>query len=593
MLELKADKLWEHYEESKKHRDKHLQTEAATIERMHGPGYKGESPSGSSLNHQGAWLSVMLPRLMYRDPRVSVIAHAAGEAQSAAIAMKFAMNRISRQTRLGEFLQQVARDYALYWSAVFVSNRRHPGMSAEVGDEAWMPQVQYLNWSQFGMDPHCSTIRDARYTWHTWVADKEDLLKRAREDAADGDDSWDQEAIRKAVADTGFDAIGGEDRSVKRDEIVAVEFWVRDAKVDESLTSEDGFNGVICTLAVSGESKGQFLRKPRDYYGHPRGPHVLFGCYSVPKDPWPLAPLRLSEPQEIAAMRMADTVNHAALTYRRVLLVPAGSKDKQAIKKALRATRIDEVIEVSGLTPDAKPISVEIGGVTDQMLRNKAAMDLQLQDISGLDSQQVGRADPNSTATAAAIANTSTMTRAEFITDQFHVGVRDLLERMAWFVWSDDRVMIPLGPDAQQALGAPATDGMAWRGGEQMPFESLDLELDAMSVSRVTEPLMQRRILQAVSMIPQLVPQIRAFPEVEWPKILSMLGEALGMPDLGATVNVEFAMQLAGVQGVPQGGEPPRMGGDLGLRDGLGLGAGAERMETPGRMMAGMVEGVA
>lgn len=590
MLKLEADKLWEHFEESKEYRDRHLQTESATIERMHGSGYKGDNPSASSANHQAEWLSVMLPRLMYRDPRVTAVAHAAGTDQSAT-AMAYAMNRISRQQRLGEFLQPVARDYSLYWSAVFVSNKRHPGMSAEVGDDSWMPQAQHLNWSQFGMDPHAGSIREARYTWHTWVADRDDLIEQAEQDKADGDDSWDIAAIEHAVADTGMKEVGGDERKVKREEIVAVEFWVRDAKVDKTLTSEDGFNGVICTLCVSGDSKGKFLRKPRDYYGHPRGPHVLFGCYSVPKDPWPLAPLRMSEPQELAAMRMADVVNHAALTYRRVLLVPAGSKDKAAIRKALRTTRIDEVIEVSGLTPDAKPISVEIGGVTDQMLKNKAVLDQQLQDISGLDSQQVGRADPKATATAAAIADTNVQTRAEFIIDQFHCGVRDLLERMAWFVWSDDRVIVPLGQDAQQALGMP-TMGAAWQGGETMPFESLDLQLDMMSVSRVTEPLHQRRVLQAVSLIPQLVPQIRMFPEVEWPKILSMLGEALGMPDLGSVVNVEFAMQLAGMQGAPQQAEQPRMGGDLGLKNGLDLGARSERMETPGRMM-GAAMGVA
>lgn len=589
MLELKADKLWEHFEESKKHRDEHLQNETATIERMHGSGYKGDSPAGSSANHQAEWLSVMLPLLMYRDPRVTAVAHAAGTDQSAQ-AMAFAMNRISRQQRLGEFLQPVGRDFSLYWSAVFVSNKRHPGMSAEVGDDAWMPQTQHLNWSQFGFDPHCGSIRDARYTWHTWTADRDDLLEQARKDAEDGDDSWDIEAIEKAVADTGFNEIGGKDRSVKRDEIVAVEFWVRDAKVDESLTGEDGFHGVICTLSVSGQSKGQFLRKPRDYYGPQRGPHVLFGCYSVPKDPWPLAPLRMSEPQEIAAMKMADTVNHAALTYRRVLLVPAGSKDKAAIKKALRTTRIDEVIEVSGLTPDAKPISVEIGGVTDQMLRNKAALDQQLQDISGLDSQQIGRADADATATASAIADNKAQTRREFIIDQFHCGVRDLLERMAWFVWSDDRVIVPLDQSAAQKIGLPQMMAQpAWRGGEQMPFESLDIQLDAMSVSRVTEPLHQRRVLQAVSMIPQLVPQIRAFPEVEWPRILSMLGEALGMPDLGSVVNVEFARALAGLQGAqPEEGQP-RMAGDAGVRGGLGLDLQSERMETPGRMMGAAV----
>ena len=549
MLSTTPEKLFELVRDAERQRDLKLEREQERIDRRLGAGYvKSTHNDGQSINHQHEWLSLMLPRLIFRAPKFKVQSARSGAQQETATAVRLFLNRWAKSIRLDRFLPPVAVDYSMTWGVVMTTPDRAVGSPDRRVNEDWIPRVTRIPPSRFIMDPHCDGPDSARFMGHVWVADADDLIERAKKDnaeAAPGGGKWDLAFLRGLKGkDTGTGSLTDRfKRRVPRNEIVGYDLWIPEI-VTDGMGSEDGFHGTLLSVIEDDGGLTQ-IRKPRPFWGPAWGPYTLIGCYPANDDPWPLSPLAAVEPRELDLDTQYKAANAAAKQYKRVILAPKGSKIPEAFD--------GQVFYLDGLSPTVAPIQVEVGGVTDQQLKNIALMDSQLQRVSGMDAVQAGEVRGDGTATEVAIADSVTQTRAGFIIEQFAAGVERIAKSAAWYAVKDDRVRLSLGAEAAEALGI--ADPVFLGGevaGENTPFEALELEIDPLSMTRSTEALQQRRTLEFFRIVAETAPLIMQAPMVNWPKLFGQIGDALNMPD--AEEFIDFAMMQAPAMAGPQGG---------------------------------------
>jgi len=611
MFSQKPDKLMEEIDAAIKERDEVLGSMDDRIRQFHGEAFrdnKDEIPD-TVVNHQFAYVTGVLPRLVYHNPKVSIsprrdggaspmspgsLVEAAGRPMSLdqlAMVMKAYIDTWSKRVDLASELLRIGLDYCLWFGVAHFTRKRHPGMSNELGTDTYMPQVERIPPQRVIVDPTVEDWRKARFIGHVWVSDKEDLERIAKEANDADDDSWDIEAIRGLVEDADKQDLGDKhaQHGVNRNEVVCYDLWVPEWRPDPDLGAFEGFHGGLVSVArTGGDSKGlTIIRKVRPYFGPPEGPYEIFGCYSVPKNVYPMSPTTATRGQETLLSMVSDEAVKSTKEYRKIVLVPAGldSEDEETGTKI--ATLKDVVIPVQGMSPDSKPFEFEMGGVTDAQLKNIAWMERNLQRVSAMDEVQQGEVSGEGTATEHAIANQEHQTRLSYVIDRYREGVRRILRRVGYMLLIDDTLAMPI-PDA-----APYSESMQipWvvgggDTGEISPemFNLLSIDIEPMSMERVTEAVHQRRVMQTLELITQIAPIARQHPEWDWQKILQMLGEALNLPDLGSLVDFEMMMQLVGV--ATNGAQPNPVGG------GSVFGEGGGR-ETAGQLMGQALGGAA
>lgn len=547
MLKTDPEHLHELIDESVKVRDAKLGREQERIDRRLGPGYvKTSHNSNQAVNHQHEWLSLMLPRLAVRNPRFKVQSTRLSAQQDTAEMVRLFLNRWVKTIRMDRFLLPVAIDYAQTWGAAMVTpDVPHGGHARRIAED-WIPRITRIPPSRLVVDPHCDGMDTARFVGHLWVADPETMIEDAKKAKENGDDSWRMNALKGLVGkDTDMHRLGQRfKRSVTRNEAVGYDIWVPEL-ITDGMGPDDGFHGSLLTV-VYDDGGLTAIREPRPFWGPAWGPYTLFGCYPGTDDPWPLSPLAAVEQRELDLDTQYRAANKAAAEYKRVVLAAKGSKIPHGFD--------GQIIWIDSMHAEMPPQVVELGGVTDQQLRNIAVMDQQLQRSSGMDAAQSGDARDDTTATAVAVADTATQTRSGFIIDQFMAGVERVCRTAAWYAVKDDRVRLSLGAEAAEALGIEDPIFMGGEvPGEDAPFEALELEIDPMSVARNTEALHQRRTLEFFRIVAESAPMIAQTPMVDWAKMYGRIGDALNIPDAEEFVDVAMAMQMAGV-GQPQGG---------------------------------------
>lgn len=559
-------------------RDEPLESLDKMIEYFHGQTYGGKKASleQSTVNHSAIWLSIMLPRLIYRNPKVLVGTRKSIDGNQSAIeanaqALEAFLNVWVKSQKLAKKLKNSAMEYSFAWCFGMVTRRKHPGdPTQDTEAERYLPEFVRVPIWRMIVDPHCEQFEDARFVGHTWYGDKDDLIKTAK--AADEDDGWVVPAV-EALEPAGGSKVQSrfetrDASSNDREEVHLIDIWIPEKLYDEDVGPEDGFHGTIMTLGWdSNKESTSHIRKPRPYYGPPTGPYAMGGYMSVPTKVFPLGPLMITKEHEDLLREMIAHANRSCSEYRKVILVPGGTNIEAAAKKA--AIGKNQIIVVPGMAADAKPIVVEVGGVTDQQLRNIAYSRNELENTSGLDASGSGNVTGDSTATENAIADQARQTISGHVVDNFHQFVNDILEKSAWYGFHDEDIEIPITDDVD---GLEEFESPVFVGGtgelDTSAFAGMSIDIEAMSMERTNDALNQRRVMQVMQLVSQIAPMVRQFPEVKWKMILGRVGDALNMPDLEDAIDFDMAMQLMGVPAQPDGGEQEQgLGVDAGLND--------------------------
>jgi hypothetical protein len=599
------------YNEAVDHRNERLRSFKERVKRLVGPAYDGEAVfTDDYVNHAYAFLSVMTPRASSGIPKVKCATTKEGMFADIAKAHEFYGSKWARNNLSSKFRARMFQDYSMFWAVALVWFETANDDPRNPERQTIRPKVSRIRMDRFFIDAACEDPTEARFMGHVWVMDRAKLLERA-----ESEEGWDVEKIRNIAPDRGIanlDDGTSERRTVERDDVVGIDWYFPDWEVDPELGPSDGFNGTVATTLLDGENGCDFIREPRPYFGPAGGGYCYHGYMSVPQSPWYLSPLTATAPMELALAEAQKIVNLAVRQYKRVVLVPAGTLENPGAGAAAKRVAFAPdscIIEVPGMPAESTPVVVEIGGVTDQMLRNLSLMRDQLQTHAGLDAAQVGDVVGAGTATEHSIANAGAQTRMGGIMDGFRALQNEIVRKVLWFAYYTQDVVAQLGPDAAESYNMenPFFDSGAFEPEELGSFENvIDAEIEVLSIERTTEPVHQARIQSIVETVMAMAPAARQFPEWDWKRLLSIVGDTVSLPTMGNLWNQEMSLLLMGMDqamardgsgqgmtlrlGSDHGQEPTPISGAGGVQTGInrtGRSAGATAASSSGAAQRG------
>jgi hypothetical protein len=540
-------------------RDRHLEGYEDKVARYTGPFYDkgGEfSAEYSPENTYYEYISLMVPRLVFDNPRVQVESRRPGPQQDVAEALRHGMNRWARDASLRKVLVELASDMLLGFGVGLVRPdhkkkyaypTKTPFGPAET--QTW-PTCERIAPRRFFVDPEAERVASARFMGHMWCMDKEDLLDLATSNPEQG---WDIDAIESLSAQDnpnrkhGYGYEGTPDR----DEVWCYEIYVPEAELEDSPGESAGFNGVIYTLGCNqalgyadDDAKSTFVRKPRPYYGPRTGPYVVFGAYKVPDNVYPLSPLTAVEAQVRDLNDHVLAASSSMMKHKRIV----GVNDPRTAQ-LIKNTEHDYVAVVP--FEDGKALVQEfvMGGQTDQQANWIATCRQRADRVLGMDEALRGAISGQGTATEHSIASEAANTRIAFIKQTFTDCVVDMLRKVAFYMYHDDNIVFPIGREAMEGLALPKGASVVFRGGGHTSgdytFEDLELEIEPYSMERASEGLAQKRALEMHSMLLNSLQLMQVYPDYPWKDHFNKIGNAMNMPDMAQLVDDNLLRRLA------------------------------------------------
>lgn len=605
MIDTTPENLLIEIEASETLRNQHLEEFDDQIRRYHGPHYRAGSMEQDFYpeNHAFEYLSLIVPRIVLDNPRVRVSTRRPGTQGVVAEAMRHGLNRWSRDTNLSRLLIRLATDMLFNWGVAIVTQEPVPHM--RYGDPKRWPVAYRIPQKLWFMDYQARHFSEARYMGHKIRRDKKDLLKHARAHPKEG---WNVPELEALVTDNDDDLNKADrERSITanpRNEISYYEIWMPEVQLPDFPESK-GYHGAIFTVSMQSPTKRRLealaswyehgrdpnsmqaateIRKPRGFYGPRTGPYTLFGVYTVPDSSHPLAPLVATQGQQDDLNQHVQAASHADAQYKRLVFVD--NMDKKLIQRVKDSGDLF-VVPVSGLREGSRQIvSTELGGSSPQQWEMIAQKRERLDRNSGIFDAQRGNVAGRGTATEVAVADQSSSARMNFIEHQFQDATARLLSSISWYLYYDDRVEFPLGPEAADQMGMvePWFKGGVKREGSGATFDDLELEIEPYSMTRTTEGLQQKRTMEMVDLVMAMAPMIPQMPWVDWRRTLKHLGDALNFPELEDVIDLQIASQFIGVE-MPwsQDSGEPRLKRDAGAVGAYGQKSAAPAGPSRGR----------
>ncbi len=584
--------LWREAENAKSAAKAHMEEMDCHVSRYHGPAYSStvveEKTSYYPENHYFEYVSLVVPRLIYDNPRVRVRTRRSGSQRHVADAIRHGLNRWVRDENFRRLITPVVTDSMFSMGVIMVTQEPRPGMRPTenwIGRDMGKPGERTPHWPKayrisprrFYMDPMALQVNECRFMGHTVLRDKKDLLVEAEKNPKSG---W----IREAILELGEEDSSSDLYKNRRQEIDVdrrmvsyEEIWVGEHQADKKLGPNQGFHGTIFTIArsrrinASGsmEERALSIRKPRPCYCPPTGPFVVFGIYTVPDSPYPLSPLVAVSGQVDDLNAHAHAISRSAEAYKNLLFVPS-PKLQQEVTNGNHQT----VFSSAGAEKD-KFFGYEVGGVSKTQLEYWMMAKDRLHSVSGMDDAQRGHVSGQGTATEVAVADEAASARMDFIKEQITDAAVEVLEKVAYYMYHDDRTIFPLGEEAAQELGMqePWFMGGDFEDGSGATFEDLELEIEPYSMERTTEVMQQRRMTEIMNFIMNVAPIIPQAPYVRWKEVLNKFGENMNIANMGELVDIDLAYQFAQLQVEMAGVDvEARLAKDVGAASGGGGG---------------------
>lgn len=551
---MEDSRLLQEVHDAETFRDTHLGEYRTMVDRYTGPDFTGSTGDINDYdpaNSMFEYVSLVLPRLIYDNPTCRVTSRRPIQQRMTAEKMQLALNLWCKSTGFRDTMQQIAVDSFFAWGIALTRNEPMMGQSMSSDDPQYLPKVYRINPEHFFVDPASMDLMNCKYMGHKYVSSKADLLAIAEKDK-----TYNKETIEKIAEGSGVsDARQGYQSSYAgyRDEIAVYEVWIPSSK-----PSKNGkFHGKIYTFAMNSEAYGSEatdkdygqIREPVDYYGPRTGPYSIFGFYTVPNNPYPLSPLVASNPIIRDLNNHYRAITYGAGAYKRLVLVD--SKNRQ-LPQQIKDSPDLFVVPVDSLDGD-RVVPLEIGGITQQQLAYVNDLQQRIDKLSGMSEVHRGNISGDATATEVSVAESASGMRMAHMQRQFRSALERIMKSVAWYLFHDDRVQLPLG---QEGIDLLAEVDPVFKGGSGAGnYEDLDLEIDPYSVEKTNQASQQRRATEVIGLIGNLSPLIPQAPYVDWPKLIDYLGQSLNMPELGNIIDMQGAAQAGQEQMMMGGGQ--------------------------------------
>lgn len=552
------------------------------IRRFVGPAWKSGSPGTVDLyNHAYALISIYLPLLASGNPRVKNKTMQVGQAAAFAKALELSQNRNFELTDIKRTIEQLATDWFFRY-CVAVTTPNPVAGQREHEDPLYRPTTKRLSLEDYTWDHISRQDAECRFKGHRIRRDKDSLLREAEEHP---ERRWSVDAILAQPEDDPEDPKRQEiEWSPRRGEIDFWEFWVPEHVLDKAYdqegnefqpTTDAGFNGTVFTVTENG---GQFIREPRPFFGPPQGAYTVSSYLYVPDQVVGLSPILGTAVQEEQYQKVL-AANAAAIQAFKVGIAvssQAGSamREKMAQFMDLGVFTLDGVEELDKLMKE-----ITLGGLTQQHLVHEEVQRTALEKASGITEAKQGLA-PDTTATAASIAQMSSGQRQGGMVEKFHYSVtQKIAERESWYLSMDPRTRTPMGPLAEgmfvNDMGMPIIQPVFVGGaGHGHLLREFEIEIQTQSTRFTSEMLELEKAASWEQFLLSTAPLIPQMPYVNWDLVYSKKAEQLGDPSLVKTIDVDKAMLMGMMMmqmqaGAPPGGAP--QGGGKSLQPRLGI----------------------
>jgi hypothetical protein len=197
---------------------------------------------------------------------------------------------------------------------------------------------------------------------------------------------------------------------------------------------------------------------------------------------------------------------------------------------------------------------MEIGGITPQQVQYSAMAQDRLDRVSGIHDAMRGNITGQPTATEVSVAESASGMRMAHLKRQFQECVNEVMRNVAWFMFHDRKVVFPVGEDGVAIMGEP--EPMFSASAMVGTFDDLDIDIEAMSMERVSDMVLQKRALEMLQLVGTLSQQVVAAPHVKWNDVMSMVGDAMNIPNLADLIDQQRVMQMQqGAAQAPQGAQ--------------------------------------
>lgn len=535
-------------------RNQHMDTPKELREWFSGSSFRSGWGTDQPENSVHAYISMVLPRIVHDNPKVRVTSSRPGVQKTACVAMKAAINRWSKMTRVRGTLERIATDMLLGWGVAIVVNEPKGAERKWDADGPYLPRVYRIDPERFFIDPAAQHWEEARFMGHVWISDKEDLLRRA-----EGDETWNKEIIEGLACNNGVDELRDGRDIPERFELAIYEVWVPEldeaaAELIDEATDQALFSGTIYTVAkyqgsnTGSEAKYEFVRMPRPYYGAPSGPYVLFGAFTVPNDPYPLSPIVACREQIAYANELAVRQQENAKRYKRILVGDA--KNPKLLQDIVSAPDL-YVFAEAGITAQSI-VPIEVGGTTNQHIQSVETAKERLDRALGMSDAMRGNISGGASATEVAVAESASTMRIAHLKRAFQDSVDNIMRNVGWYMWHDQRIVIPVGGEDTKDIGM---EDPIFQGGLKVgAWEDMQIDVDAYSMERTSEMLAQKRAVETFTVVTQAAQAMPAMPWIKWRDLMSFLGDAQNVPQMADFIDESILKQVTQPQQAPQGG---------------------------------------
>lgn len=512
----------------------------------------GEVKAYDPENHAYQYITGMVPQMVYQNPRIRVESGKAGLGSWIAIMYKHLLNKRTREIDFEGTMIDLAHDVLFQYAVAMVTTEvdyRYPVK----GGYARNPIIVRIPQEDFLIDPLAYRRKDARWMGHIWRVDKDDLIERAERE-----DGWRMSAIKALPVDRTTDRATG----LEREEVECVDIHIPNLYVDDDVGPDDGFCGTELTFAWTGQDIGEIIRSPQPAFAPHTGRYKVCDISYVPNSPFGLSPLVAVEGQVRELNKLVKRQIAMALRYKKLALVEDG--DSGFAQKLVDAEN-DLVLPVRSLDQN-KAQTVELGGITDQIMAQIAEARSRLDRNASTSDSQRGKVNEDATATAEAIADANADIRSDMIVNRFHRFACDLVNDIAHNYWHNEEARSYLGAEFLMDIGMPKEviemnqlPGFEYSGGDSqfeaykgVAFSDLNVAFEPLSMGRTTENVAQRRALEAMSFTGQLMQLAGMNPMNDWTPLANMIGNALNIPDYGEMSGIANMQGLAAVQQIQQ-----------------------------------------
>lgn len=517
---------------------------------------------GDPENFGYEWTSHFLPLVASGEPQIKVRTNRVGMPQLRAKAYQLAANHWARETRMHGEVEKLAMDFATRWCVALIEMVPRPGVWDAEDPPKW-PVLKRWSPRRFIYDTFALDIESRQFQGHLVIRSRASIEDEARDFPAR---KWNLELLKK-LTDSNRDVLSERRRNdpnanLERDEVpywevhlpqYELEFTAKDKKAHgKSSWREAGFNGTIFTIGVGQTgTQGQpsdtdWLRPPRPYFGPRSGPYVTAGAYYVPDETTPLAPLVATRSQSDHANDIARAVEDGVLTYKRPVFVASSDPN---LETTIRESEHDGVYVVNVEDMANKIASVEIGGITQQMLLAKQESRDVFERVSGLSEvMQGGMPGGDVKATTVAAAVNAGARRVGFLANKFNSDfLSHCFRNVITFMAMDEDFTIEVsGEQFGQQENVTVKGGMDPAAGETVEeLEALDIGIEVFSSGMTdiqTQQMQAANLDQTVGFVAGLGPAC-LFMDVD--KYIAQRAELTNLPEMVGIFDTAKQKELA------------------------------------------------